>query len=281
MSVEENKALDRRETYTHGHSRDQARGYQQRSAAIQASFLLPHLRAGFRVLDCGCGPGMITVGLAEVVRPGEVVGIDISASHIDAARTLATERGLTNTRFEVASIYALPFSDASFDAVFANTVLEHLGDLLGAMREMRRVLRPGGLVAVRDTIWSAFQFEPATEQLKAALALVPRIMEYNGGSPYYAPHQRRLLLEASFTRTEGFAFAECWGTPEATGFWGNFVADYLERPGYRDVVLSEGWLDQATLDAVVAEARAWGERADAYCSSTFCAALGWLSESDI
>jgi ubiquinone/menaquinone biosynthesis C-methylase UbiE len=271
---------DRRETYTHGHSHEQASGYQERSAAIQAGFLRPHLRAGLRVLDCGCGTGTITAGLAEAVRPGEVVGIDIGDGHLEAARALATERGLSNTRFEAASIYALPFAGESFDVAFANTVLEHLADPLGAVREMRRVLRPSGLVAVRDTSWATFQLEPATERLKAALALVPRIMERNGGSPYYAPHQRRLLREAGFTRTEGFAFTECWATAEATRFWGSFVADYFERPGYRDVVLSEGWLDRATLEEVVAEARAWAERADAYSAATYCAALGWLGEAD-
>jgi len=115
-----------------------------RTASRAAAFFLPYLRPGMQLLDVGCGPGAITLGLAQTVAPGEVVGVDIQASQVDRARALAAERRITNARFEVADINRLPFPDGSFDAVFAHTVLMHLREPVRALEEMRRVLRPGG-----------------------------------------------------------------------------------------------------------------------------------------
>lgn len=59
-----------RETYTHGYSNEALQLFGSRTAAVDASFLVPHLSPGMAVLDCGCGPGLITVDLAEIVAPG-------------------------------------------------------------------------------------------------------------------------------------------------------------------------------------------------------------------
>ncbi len=109
-------------------------GYIPREAARQAAFLLPHLRSGMALLDCGCGPGTITLGLAEAVAPGEVVGIDLEPGMVELAKGFAKERGIANARFEVADIGELPFPDDSFDAVFSCAVLEHLADPLQALK---------------------------------------------------------------------------------------------------------------------------------------------------
>jgi ubiquinone/menaquinone biosynthesis C-methylase UbiE len=111
-----------------------------RTASRNAAFLLPHLRPDMSLLDCGCGAGSITVGLAERVAPGEVVGVDISESQIEKAREIAANDNILNLRFDVASIYDLPFPSNSFDSVFSHAVLEHLDDPIQALKEMRRVL---------------------------------------------------------------------------------------------------------------------------------------------
>lgn len=93
-------ADERQETYTLGHSDDFLRTLQLRTLETCAPFFLPYLRPGLRVLDCGCGPGSLTVELAERVAPGEVVGIDIGAQALAEARGLARARGVDNVRFE-------------------------------------------------------------------------------------------------------------------------------------------------------------------------------------
>src|SRR5215467_1957963 len=99
------------ETYTLGDTQAQTTYLESRTAAQWVGFFLPHLRPGMSLLDCGCGGGAITLDLAQIVAPGQVVGIDTDASQLELARTLAAERGATNVRFESASVYDLPFPD--------------------------------------------------------------------------------------------------------------------------------------------------------------------------
>src|SRR5690348_8263040 len=117
---------------------------ERRTAPDAAAFLLPHLRPGMKLLDVGSGPGTITLGLAERVAPGQVIGIDVQPAQVERARELAAGRGLTNVRFEVGDVTALPFDDGAFDAVLAHMVFMHLPEPVRALRAMRRVLNSDG-----------------------------------------------------------------------------------------------------------------------------------------
>lgn len=116
------------EVYTLSGTEAQESYVGTRTAAVWVPFFLPHLRPGMSLLDCGCSVGSITLDLAERVAPGQVVGIDLNESRLATARAEAERRGLGNVRFESASIYDLPFPDASFDAALAHTLLFHLND---------------------------------------------------------------------------------------------------------------------------------------------------------
>lgn len=248
-----------------------------RTVCMEAAFLLPHLHPGIDLLDCGCGPGFITVGMAEVVAPGSVVGIDIQPDQIEAARILAEERGLGNVRFEVGDVYQIPFPDASFDAVFANAVLMYLRDPLAALKEMRRVLRPGGVVGIRDFYEKGMVWEPSTPLLKEYRRLGALVMEHNGTDSTYLVRQRRLLLEAGFVCPEGNADSECSGTPETTKRSARFWAQLYDGQA-RSVILEQGWADEAKIEAMRAEIMAWGEKPDAFLTLPFHSAVGWAPE---
>ena len=150
----------RHEQYTHGHAPATVRHHAQRTAEEAAAFLLPELRPGMRLLDVGCGPGSITRGLAERLAPGQVVGLDLSRETLAAARDEAAARGLVNLQYEEGSVYQLSFADASFDVAYAHQVFQHLRERDAALREMLRVVRPGGLVAVRDVDWGTATYWP-------------------------------------------------------------------------------------------------------------------------
>jgi ubiquinone/menaquinone biosynthesis C-methylase UbiE len=237
---------------------------------------MEHLRPGMRVLDCGCGPGSITAGLAEAVAPGGVVGIDIEDLQVERARSLATTRGTQNVRFETGDICALAFADGSFDAVFEHALLIHLREPVAALQEMRRVLAPGGIVGVSDPAIDRVDGPPL---VVAAVDLLYRAIAFNTGhnrsdEPY--PHRRWLRL-AGFDRSEGYAFINYHGSPQATRAYADFQIARLQAPVFRSTVLGRGWVDEPTLTAMIDAVRAWGDGPDSFAATTWSAALGWTA----
>ena len=87
--------------YTMGFSDEMLESLRRFTAETQAKYLLPYLRPGLRILDFGCGPGTISVGLAKAVDPGELHGVDMEASQIDLARVIAQQRRQENAIFHV------------------------------------------------------------------------------------------------------------------------------------------------------------------------------------
>ena len=250
-----------------------------RRAKEWVGFFLPHLHPGMTLLDVGCGVGSISLDLAEIVAPGQVVGVDADASQIDDACSAAVRRGVDNARFEVAEAYELPFPDDAFDAALAHTLLIHLHEPVRALRELRRVVRPGGVVAVSDDDFGTVVLSPANPLIEEAVSLWIRMLQHNGGNPYYARHLRRYLLDAGFARTEGHAVAADYhGTLDETRRFAMLVEPLLRHQAFVDVVVEQGWADRAHLEAILAEIRAWAERPDAFYSVTYCAALGWVRE---
>ena len=119
---------------------------EARSADDYADFLLPHLTGDARMLDVGCGAGTITLGLAAAV--GHVVGMDLDDDEFADARRYAEAHGIGNVEFRVGSVYELDFPDGEFDSCLCHSMLETLDRPLAALSEIRRVVKPGGVVGV-------------------------------------------------------------------------------------------------------------------------------------
>jgi ubiquinone/menaquinone biosynthesis C-methylase UbiE len=251
--------------------------HARRTAASRAAFFLPHLRPGMRLLDAGCGPGSITIGLAETIAPGEAVGIDASAESIEAAGALAAERGVTNVRFGVADVYALPFEDASFDAAFCHALLQHLADPLAALRELRRVLRPGGVIGIADADHDGFVMCPRDPLIDRSLELLEALRAASGGGdPRVGKRLRELLHEAGFAHSAGSATAGYEGTADATRMAGDWQARYLEAPPLVDHAAALGLATPREISAMAAAWRAWGAHPGAFRATFWCEAVGWV-----
>jgi ubiquinone/menaquinone biosynthesis C-methylase UbiE len=137
--------------YMMGHHPSVLKAHGNRTASSYAAYLLPSIRPHDRILDVGCGPGSITVGLAEQAPDGWTVGIDYGAGPIEAAKKSAEERGgPKNCEFKVGNAYALDWDEGSFDVVHSHQCLIHLDDPVKAFKEMRRVCKIGGVVGVRE-----------------------------------------------------------------------------------------------------------------------------------
>lgn len=196
------------EHYTLGYAAPAVAFVARRRLEPDGADLIPFLRPGVAVLDCGCGPGTVTADIAERVPGGEVIGLDLDASQVRLGRERAQERGLANLTFEQGDVYQLPFDDGRFDAVFSHALLEHLREPARAMREFRRVLRPGGVAVMRAPDWSGFLYSPRTPALVHAVRRYCELQNRNGGDVEVGHKLREYALQAGFERVRATAAYE-------------------------------------------------------------------------
>jgi ubiquinone/menaquinone biosynthesis C-methylase UbiE len=254
--------------YTHGHHSAVLRSHRSRTAENSAAYLLGQLHAGQSLLDVGCGPGTITADLAAIVAPGGVTAIDVSTDVLDAARNVAAERGLTNVEFTVADVNALRFADGTFDVVHAHQVLQHLADPVAALREMRRVCRPGGVIAVRDVDYAAMTWYPEVPVLDEWLSIYRRTARRNGGEPDAGRRLKSWARAAGLTGFTCTASTWCWATAEETAFWSQMWAERIVAPGIGDAAVRYGYATEADRTRIAEGWREWAASDDAWFAIT-------------
>lgn len=250
-----------------------------RRTGAGAAFFLQYLRPGMRLIDCGCGPGSITVDLAQAITPGEVIGIDLRAEALTHGRQLARDRGLANVTFHVANVYQLPFPDGAFDAAFVCAVLQHLAAPREALTEMRRVLKPGGVIGIMDGSSTLTFRYPTHPLLEAWDTLRGLERAYRTGRPADTLQLRALLREAGFTRTQasGDLVTEAGppaGTLEETRRVAQNHLIWL-RGALGELAVAQGWATQHELELMAAAILAWGDAPDAFYARPGFTALGW------
>jgi SAM-dependent methyltransferase len=250
-------------TYTHGHHESVLRSHTWRTAENSAGYLLPHLRSGQSLLDVGCGPGTITADLALLVASGEVVGLDASAEVVAQAAEGAAGSGLTNLRFEVGDLFALDYADGSFDVVHLHQVLQHLADPVDALVSLRRVLRTDGVLAARDSDYSAFTWAPADRLLDRWLELYLAVTAHNGHDACIGPRLMGHALEAGFGSVEVSSSTWTYADPEARAWWGGLWADRVRFSRFGEQAVEYGLSDTAELEAIAAAFTRWAEAPDA------------------
>jgi SAM-dependent methyltransferase len=252
--------------YTHGHHESVLRSHRWRTAENSAAYLLPHLNSGATLLDVGCGPGTITAELAGLVAPGRVTGLEVTDAALDIARAEIGRRGLTTVDFAVGDVHALDFPDATFDVVHAHQVLQHVGDPVAALREMRRVTRPGGLVAVRDSDYAAFTWFPELPELDEWLDLYERVARGNGGEPDAG---RRLLSwahAAGFTDVTATSSTWCFANPEDRAWWGGMWAERVLKSDMARTALETDAATPEDLQRISDAWRTWAADPDGWIS---------------
>ena len=190
------------EHYTFGFEKAAVAFMSRRTFKTHGGFFAAHLKHDMHVLDVGCGPGSITIGIAERVGAGQVTGVDLNDSQVALARINAREHGITNAGFQSASAYSLPFDDACFDALYCNALFEHLSDPSRVMREFFRVIRPGGVVGVAGPHWSRFLIKPMDAPLAKAIDAFTALQRSNGGDVDVGGKLSQLALEAGFEKVK-------------------------------------------------------------------------------
>lgn len=276
------------DTYTQGHSKYTTSTQERRTAESSAAFLLPYIKNTDYILDAGCGPGSITIGLAKYPPEGKTVGIDSSKEVLIKATALAAEAnvstdGLGSVTFEHGNILeGLSYPDSTFDIIFASQIFGHIpppDQPVKSLVELRRVLKPGGILATRDGVGAHF-YPPSLDLNRLWVQNSAR--GYNKGAPPTDPTGK---IRPSLLRRAGFdidggkvkvgAGADVFAGKETRQWLGWRAAGQL-REG--DAVY-QSWLDagitkdeiQETLDAV----EKWVDMEDAWYAALQCEMLAW------
>jgi SAM-dependent methyltransferase len=253
-------------TYTHGHHESVLRAHQWRTAENSAGYLLTVLTPGMTILDVGCGPGTITADLAERVPDGSVTGIDAETAVLDNGRDVARDRGLTNLEFQPGDVYALEFPDDTFSVVHAHQVLQHLGDPVAALREMRRVTRPGGFVAFRDADYGGMTWYPRSPGLDEWLALYRLVARGNGGDPDAGRRLHGWAREAGFTDVTASASTWVYSTPDERAWWGGLWADRIVNSSIATHAVEGEYATAGDLERISGAWRDWAAQPDGWFS---------------
>lgn len=251
-------------TYIHGHHESVLRSHRWRTAENSAAHLLPHLRPGQRLLDVGSGPGTITADLARLVAPGRVTAVEPTESALDLTRR--TVDTLPNVDCVQSDVHGLDFPDDSFDIVHAHQVLQHVADPVGALREMRRVCRPDGVVAVRDSDYAGFIWYPLVPELDDWLDLYRRVARLSGGEPDAGRRLYSWAQAAGFRHVVPSSSTWCYAEPEARAWWGALWADRALKSDMASLALAHGAATEGDLHRIADGWRTWAAAPD-----------GWLS----
>jgi SAM-dependent methyltransferase len=249
-------------TYTHGHHESVLRSHTWRTAENSAGYLLPHLRPGLSLLDVGCGPGTITVDLARIVAPGQVIGLDASDEVVAQASALGAASEATTLRFEVGDLFALNYEDEAFDVVHAHQVLQHLVDPVAALVELRRVLRPDGVLAARDSDYGAFAWAPADPVLDRWIEIYLAVTARNGHNARIGPALLGLAHAAGLSDVTVSSTSWTFADPESRQWWGNLWADRVQYSRFAEQAVAYGLSDIEELESIAAAFVTWAASPD-------------------
>lgn len=256
------------ERYLHGHHESVLRSHSWRTAENSAAYLVPHLQPGMSVLDVGSGPGTITLDLARLVSPGAVIGVDASEQVVANATGLAADHDLHNLSFRVGDAYALEFEDASFDVVHAHQVLQHLADPVAALSEFRRVLKPGGILAVRDVDYGATVWHPGLPGLSSWLRIYEEAARTSGGEPFAGRHLKAWAIQAGYRQIEATASVWCFSSDADREWWGGSWADRATESGFATQAIEGGHATLTDLREIAQAWRDWVASSDGWIALT-------------
>lgn len=252
-----------------GYSEDFLQGLNRTTASTHAAYLLPHLRPGLDILDFGCGPGTISVGLAEAVAPGVLHGIDMEESQISLARTVAEAGGRDNAVYHVGDVTALPFEDGFFDVAHCHNVLMHVPDTRAVLGEVYRVLKPGGILGCREMICESSFIHPDFDILGETWRMFADLLEADEGHAQMGKDVKTHLVETGFANIRINASFTTYSTPEEVAFAHRLADQWFLSTEITGAALKYGATTQKLLDDLQSAFGEWREDPSAFAAIAY------------
>ena len=259
------------ETYVHGYSEREASRLQDQASTL--ADLLHHdtfYPAGARVLEAGCGIGAQTVILAQGSPRAEIVSIDVSQASIEAARSAVAALKVSNVSFRVADIFDLLFAEETFDHVFICFVLEHLGNPVEALKQLKKVLKPTGTITVMEGDHGSFYCHPRSREASLAVQCLIDIQAHLGGDSLIGRQLYPLLKEAGFHSigvSPRMVYVDSSKPLLVEGFTRSTFIAMVE--GVKKQALAFGMIDEKTWDKGIADLYRTTEDDGTFCYTFF------------
>ena len=254
----------KRDVYTHGHQPAAVNQHAKRTAESCAQFVRSVVEPGSQILDVGCGPASITVGLAKWAAAGSVTAIDVGEEILQTAQKVVEDSGCLNVSLEEASVYELPYPDSSFDLTYAHQVLQHLADPVSAIQEMASVTRPGGHIAVRDADYYTMSCSPESKLIDEWRRIYRLVARHNGAEPDAGRHLLGWFHQAGLYEVKCSATAGVYATKEERENWGLSWADRCLTTSFPDQAIDYGYATWKELEAISEGWRQWAADPDGY-----------------
>lgn len=252
--------------YTMGYSEEFLQALLRYTAKTHAAYLLPYLKPGLRILDFGCGPGTISMGLAEAVDPGELHGIDMEPSQIELAKYFAARDGRDNTTYHVGDVLDLPFDDEFFDVAHCCNVLQHVPDTQAVLREVTRVLKPGGLVASREMISESCFTHPDFGVIRRAWDMFEDLLAADEGHPQMGKDMKTHFVEAGFANIQVGASFDTYSTPDEVAFIYGLALQWFLSPEITEAAIKYGASTPELCEAIGVAYEKWKDHPGAFAA---------------
>lgn len=221
--------------------------------------MLPNLGPESHILDVGCGPGTISAELSRITSKGRVTGIDLSPDVLQFAREAHPKEKYPRLEFVLGDVYSLPFPDGNFDVVYAHQVIQHLSRPIDAIKEMKRVLKKGGVLALRDADYGAFTWSPQMPEFELWMSIYQKVTARNGANANGGRFLKGLVHAAGFSSIEVSGSVWSFSSPEDRQWWGTSWADRVLESDFARQAVDYELTDKKGLENISQAFRRWSE----------------------
>lgn len=160
------------------------------------------LQSDHHVLDLACGPGITSCAFAELVREGSVTGVDINDELLQEARSEAKDRAYDHLNFIKGNVYELVLPDNTYDFVYARFLFQHLQEPEKALKEIQRVLKPGGCICILDVDDGFTAYYPEPEGFSELLEQANKVQELNGGDRFIGRKLKAMFVRSGYQEAQ-------------------------------------------------------------------------------
>jgi len=235
-----------------------------------------NVQSGMSVLDAGCGSGAVSRRFARKAHPAKVTGVDFDKKFLEYAKSFAADENINNIEYELGDIDNLTYSDESFDLTYSRLVLMHVKNPIETVKELKRVTKKGGIVAISDTDDDAVITHPYLPKMMDLWKKYGQWAKKMKMDRYIGKQLFSILSQAGLERIKIFPFSiyRTQETPEQLKMFASVPVQIIETD--KELLLNDGIITEAEYDIVKKEVESLENHPGAFLMTTYFLAIGYV-----